>query len=427
MPIFDTFNSGMQSNTNQGNLPNDSQTPTVLWLASWYPCRIDRFNGDFIQRAARAVATRTPVHVFYLMKDENGLVTKNHREETHQEGNLKETRLYYHPLKTGLNPFDRLISAYQYTRLGRKWLRQWKASLPEKQPVIVEVAVAMRAGTLALWMKKKWGLRFVVKEHWTGYYQHLVAKEMQQGPLFWKMTENILSKADALLCDSRHLGEWINSHYLNIPFFEIPNVVDTRHFFYEEKTKSQQRVFHFIHVSTLGYQKNPEGILRAFEDYIRQSQNQRVSLSFIGPNFQSLQSLVNKNPNLKDKVIFHGEIPYTEVAAKMREADALILFSRHENLPCVMLEAFCCGLPVIATRVGGIAYHLHPSRGIVIDSEDETQLEQAIGKIILQHKNYDRGQISTQAMAQYSISTIANQYLETYNKIYPHLLLKNAE
>jgi glycosyltransferase involved in cell wall biosynthesis len=92
-----------------------------------------------------------------------------------------------------------------------------------------------------------------------------------------------------------------------------------------------------------------------------------------------------------------------------------------------MLEAFCCGLPVIATRVGGIAYHLPPSRGILIDSEDETQLEQAIGKIISQHENYNRVSLSAQAMAQYSISTIANQYLETYYKIYPHLLLKIAD
>jgi glycosyltransferase involved in cell wall biosynthesis len=426
MPIFGTFNSGMQSNTNRGNLPNDSQIPYVLWLASWYPCRINKFNGDFVQRAASAVATRIPVHVFYLMKDENGVVTKSHKEETHQEGNLKETRLYYHPLKTGFNPLDRLISAYQYTRLGRKWLRQWKTSLPDKKPVIVEVAVAMRAGTLALWMQQKWGLRYVVKEHWTGYYQHLVAREMKQSTLFWKMTENILSKADALLCDSRQLGEWINSHYLKIPYFEIPNVVDTRYFFYKQKPKTQGE-FNFIHVSTLGYQKNPEGIIRAFEKYTMQSQNQRVSLSFIGPNFQALQSLVNNNPNLKEKVIFFGEIPYKEVAAIMQNSDALILFSRHENLPCVMLEAFCCGLPVIATRVGGIAYHLPPSRGILIDSEDETQLEQAIGKIISQHENYNRVSLSAQAMAQYSISTIANQYLETYYKIYPHLLLKIAD
>jgi glycosyltransferase involved in cell wall biosynthesis len=240
------------------------------------------------------------------------------------------------------------------------------------------------------------------------------------------MTENILSKADALLCDSRQLGEWINSHYLKIPYFEIPNVVDTRYFFYKQKPKTQGE-FNFIHVSTLGYQKNPEGIIRAFEKYTMQSQNQRVSLSFIGPNFQALQSLVNNNPNLKEKVIFFGEIPYKEVAAIMQNSDALILFSRHENLPCVMLEAFCCGLPVIATRVGGIAYHLPPSRGILIDSEDETQLEQAIGKIISQHENYNRVSLSAQAMAQYSISTIANQYLETYYKIYPHLLLKIAD
>ena len=35
----------------------------ILWLPSWYPNKLDPFDGDFIQRHAVAVSAFVPVHV----------------------------------------------------------------------------------------------------------------------------------------------------------------------------------------------------------------------------------------------------------------------------------------------------------------------------------------------------------------------------
>ncbi len=404
-------------------MPKGQKPPVVLWLASWYPCRIDAFNGDFVQRAAKALSIHMPVQVFYLMKDEKGVVTRTHLIENESVGNLTETRLYYHPLQTGIQPLDKLISAWQYTRLGRKWLKNFRKKQEPDRKWIVEVGVAMRAGTLALWMKRKWNQPYLVQEHWTGYYRHLMPPDMQRGKLFWQMTLRILQQADVLLPDSRHLGEWIQSTYLPLTFREMPNTVDTSLFFCPKKPAQKQR-FRFIHVSTLGFQKNTDGILRAFRQLLMNQSPPDMELLLVGPGYEPHKTMTDGDEWLKERVLYAGPQPYPEVAKAMQTADGLVLFSRYENLPCVMLEGFCCGLPAIATRVGGIAYHLPPEKGILIESEDETGLGKAMMEMYTGYVKYQREQIALESAAKYGMQAIGDKYVKTYMEFYPQLFGK---
>jgi Glycosyltransferase len=56
---------------------------------------------------------------------------------------------------------------------------------------------------------------------------------------------------------------------------------------------------------------------------------------------------------LDRSVIFTGST--TDTAPYLRAADAFVLPSRTEGMPVALLEAMACGLPCIATRVGGSA------------------------------------------------------------------------
>jgi len=287
----------------------------------------------------------------------------------------------------------------------------------------VEVGVAMRAGTLALWMKRKWNQPFLVQEHWTGYYRQLMPPDMQRSRLFWQMTYRILQQADALLPDSRHLGEWINTTYLPLKFREMPNTVDTSLFFYKKEVRDSSR-FRFIHVSTLGYQKNTDGIIRAFKQLLDENPERDIELMVVGPGFEPHKAFTETDEILKERVIFAGPKPYPEVAEAMQSANALVLFSRYENLPCVMLEAFCCGLPVIATRVGGIAYHLFPEQGLLIESEAEEELLAAMKALFKGYLHFNRALIAQNAAAKYGMEAIGDLYVKTYKEFYPQLFGK---
>jgi glycosyltransferase involved in cell wall biosynthesis len=55
-----------------------------------------------------------------------------------------------------------------------------------------------------------------------------------------------------------------------------------------------------------------------------------------------------------DRVRFLGSVPQAMLIEYYNAADALVLTSRREGMPNVVLEALACGTPVVATRVGGV-------------------------------------------------------------------------
>jgi len=67
--------------------------------------------------------------------------------------------------------------------------------------------------------------------------------------------------------------------------------------------------------------------------------------------------------------IWRRAVSNAEVATYMAAADVLILPSFSEGLPTVLVEAAAAGLPIIATRVGGIPELIEGNRGTLVESK----------------------------------------------------------
>jgi glycosyltransferase involved in cell wall biosynthesis len=142
-----------------------------------------------------------------------------------------------------------------------------------------------------------------------------------------------------------------------------------------------------------------------------------LDITLVGPYTPAIRRALTDKGLLDKRVFLTGEVTYSEVASLMRGAHFLLLFSRYENLPCVILEALCCGLPVVATRVGGIPEILDNSNGILVDNEREDQLLQALNAMLDGYAVYDRPSIAKKAAERFSYPVIGGQLAGIYRRL----------
>lgn len=347
----------------------------VLHVASWYPSEVHPSLGNFIERHVEAVAMGCEVEVWapVPVRGSAGSVVKmrekNGTELREVEGQTWTVRrLYHEATRPQLVGVARSVAS--------------AASKMDWTPDVVHLHVAYPAGPAAVAWAKKWGVPVVLTEHWTAYQDF--------GAVPWwrrRVIRDVVKRADAVCPVSADLGAAMAKAVPGMgPVHVVPNVVDTSRFKpMEEETlagvpvgatrrrlegHAMERV---LHVSSMNDdQKNITGLLAALSPLFKA--NPAIRATFVGGEQARLdghRSWVEAQ-GLEGRIVFTGPLGTDEVVKHMQTHDVLVLNSRRENFPCVIAEAWACGIPVMSTDVGGIREHLPhglSERGFLLPAE----------------------------------------------------------
>jgi glycosyltransferase involved in cell wall biosynthesis len=197
----------------------------------------------------------------------------------------------------------------------------------------------------------------------------------------------------------------------------VRNAVDTTWLQPNGRFAKAKRI-NILFVGRLVEEKRPDLFLKVAAKAIHRCPGQSIKITIAGdgPMRAYLESLAVELL-LGEQIEFVGD--KADMACVYRQADLLVVTSRYEGTPNVLLEAMASSLPVIATRVGGIPELLVNDRGILTEPDDEDGVLTAIIALV-NDSNLRRelGRRGREYVTQvHSIRGLGEQLVRIYQKI----------
>lgn len=119
----------------------------------------------------------------------------------------------------------------------------------------------------------------------------------------------------------------------------------------------------FAYVGRLVWWKAVELLIEAFS---RMDRPARLVIVGDGPERARLEALARKSARPQHPIEFAGFLPHADIRDALSRATALVLPSLREAGGAVILEAFACGAPAIATDWGGPTDYVTPETGMLV-------------------------------------------------------------
>ncbi len=356
----------------RAHIYSSTHLPYALWVPKWYPNPNDDQDGNFVEEHARAlVAAGGRLAVIFATYDPSPAAPLLRLVEAEEHG-FWVARAFYRQHLTGWAPLDKGVKLVLYfwglARAYHAVQRRLGA-----RPTLVHVHVLLRTGLWARAYRALTGIPYLLTEHWTLYRPE---NAHRIGWLRLALSRWVVAGAAGIHTVSDELARAMQALGLKNPQYTVmPNVADTA--LYYPPTLPPFHPPTLLTVAVFNEPaKNISGLLRTFARLRVEFPAATLTLVGYGPADAELRALAAELGLIDTGAVrFTGKLDRPAVAAEMRRATVFTLFSRFENLPCVLIEALASGLPVVATAVGGVPeLVVDGSTGLLIPSEDEPAL-----------------------------------------------------
>lgn len=283
------------------------------------------------------------------------------------------------------------------------------------QPDILHAHCSKWAGYAAMLISQKYHLPYVVTEHlsWLEFERELGPSPSSawQIPLLKKTYE----QADMVIPVSEELVDAISCYFgKDYRWQHLSNVIDTDFFHFAEREPRNGRPFRFCCIADYSYRKGYDVLLdacRLLEDW---GCDMELHIAGRMTDGKDCQAAIAQRK--LTHIVSHGQLSRNAVRDLLYQSDSLVLASRSEVQPLVVLEAMSTGIPVVATESVPSSERLKGACRIV-PVEDATALAEAMQELMTDYSQYDGADIARQTRALASPEVIGRKLSELFTQV----------
>jgi glycosyltransferase involved in cell wall biosynthesis len=191
------------------------------------------------------------------------------------------------------------------------------------------------------------------------------------------------------------------------PIAVIPNGVASHLYSMPRGTRAPAEPPQILYVGQLIAMKGVDVLLRAMQRLL-QRRRATLVLAYHNGELEARCRQLAQRLGISEHVRFAGFVYPQALPSTYRGASVLVLPSYAESLPSVITEAMLCGVPVVATNIGGIAYQLGPFGTLVPPGDADALASALVGALEhplrpdrqVEMTEYARGAFSVRAMIE---------------------------
>ena len=180
--------------------------------------------------------------------------------------------------------------------------------------------------------------------------------------------------------------------------------------FYNERT--------FVFVGRVGYEKSIDVLIRSFIAATKEDPGLRLAIVGDGPARDEMKALVTQS-GVGDKIVFLGKIPHAELLASglLQYGRGFITASVTENQPMTVIEAACCGLPLILADAAGLK-ELAGETALFFPAGDEAALKNSILRVAADDEECSRLRAASRELsARFDGASVAQEFEAEYERL----------
>lgn len=172
-----------------------------------------------------------------------------------------------------------------------------------------------------------------------------------------------------------------------------------------------EKVFRIVHVGSFLEVKNHAGLIDAFEIFNKKYPNSELHLIGDGERREQIEQMVSEK-GLSNYVKFYGL--QSNVHLYLSDMDVFTLPSLYEGIPMSIVEAMGTGLPIVASKVGGIPDMLDDNCSMLVQPDAASIANAFEAYYLNSHIREKHGKAVLNLVDMFSSKTMAENYINVY-------------